>query len=501
MADPVWVDGTTPLNSVNMTKLQTRDEKNAPSGYVGLSAASQIVFQGDAAANLYRSSAGVVGTDGSITSKGFFSSIPAAATAAFAARLQGDANNRYYVDTNGFIQWGPGNTGADTYLSRSAVSTLNTNSNFQAAIDVFARYGSAQQVGIGSVSSGLAGVNFGTDSLVYRAGARVLQSNSALVLQPAPGATAPALATLADADTSWRLYIQADGTLRWGDGTNPADVSLYRVSAGYIATDGGMNFGKRVYISPPSPTDLSLLTIMGGDVDYRFQMNANGQMNWGAGTSGNDTSLSRTGAGILTANAHLQALSNVFVGNALYVGAANDAYLSRPAAATIAASGAFQTGGNLTLRPGSAMQMLLGGLFGDTAPGVQFGSAGDTNLYRTAVNTLGLLGVGAAGWGTFQAGAFSVQSDRSTKTDVEPVEADWHDRLLSAGIYTYRRDNTDERHLGVMADELPGSVLVPGRDDLQFVDLYKLTVALLGTVQHLAGRLDTVEGGLNARYQ
>jgi microcystin-dependent protein len=36
MPDPVWVDGATPLNSANMTKLQTRDEKGQPNGYAAL---------------------------------------------------------------------------------------------------------------------------------------------------------------------------------------------------------------------------------------------------------------------------------------------------------------------------------------------------------------------------------------------------------------------------------------------------------------------------------
>jgi hypothetical protein len=42
MADPVWVDGTTPLNSLNMTKLQTRDEKAAANGYASLDPTGKV---------------------------------------------------------------------------------------------------------------------------------------------------------------------------------------------------------------------------------------------------------------------------------------------------------------------------------------------------------------------------------------------------------------------------------------------------------------------------
>lgn len=42
MANPVWIDGTTPLNSSNMTLLQTRDEKGAASGYASLDASGFV---------------------------------------------------------------------------------------------------------------------------------------------------------------------------------------------------------------------------------------------------------------------------------------------------------------------------------------------------------------------------------------------------------------------------------------------------------------------------
>src|SRR5262245_25622217 len=59
MADPVFVDNVTPLNAVNMNKLQTRDEEGQPNGYASLDSSGKVplaqlppvgadlVYQGD----------------------------------------------------------------------------------------------------------------------------------------------------------------------------------------------------------------------------------------------------------------------------------------------------------------------------------------------------------------------------------------------------------------------------------------------------------------------
>jgi hypothetical protein len=42
MADPVWQDNVTPLNALNMNKLQTRDEKAAANGYASLGSDGKV---------------------------------------------------------------------------------------------------------------------------------------------------------------------------------------------------------------------------------------------------------------------------------------------------------------------------------------------------------------------------------------------------------------------------------------------------------------------------
>jgi hypothetical protein len=130
--------------------------------------------------------------------------------------------------------------------------------------------------------------------------------------------------------------------------------------------------------------------------------------------------------------------------------------------------------------------------------GVWFGSSNasfDTNLFRGSANTVNNYN---GAWGTFNAATFNVQSDRSTKRRRKRAKVDTG-KLLTAGIYSYERDDTGERHLGLYADELPPEVVseahaVEGDDEpLQFIDLYKLTTVLLATVQQLNTRLEALE--------
>jgi hypothetical protein len=130
---------------------------------------------------------------------------------------------------------------------------------------------------------------------------------------------------------------------------------------------------------------------------------------------------------------------------------------------------------------------------------------------RSGVNQLDLY---TTSYGTWRAAAFTVSSDRAFKSAIRALSAD-EDRqlvetLLKASVYMYKRKGAgEERHLGLMADELPQHVVVEGAhpesigDDADkhkgetttFVDLYKLATGLLATVQSLNERLMVLEGG------
>lgn len=57
--------------------------------------------------------------------------VPTAATAGFAAKVTGDAVNRWTVGGDGKIQWGDGTNALDTDTERLAPNVLQTNGTFQ----------------------------------------------------------------------------------------------------------------------------------------------------------------------------------------------------------------------------------------------------------------------------------------------------------------------------------------------------------------------------------
>jgi len=136
----------------------------------------------------------------------------------------------------------------------------------------------------------------------------------------------------------------------------------------------------------------------------------------------------------------------------------------------------------------------------------------DTQMRRSAVNTLDLYN---GAWGTYRAAAFAVQSDRDAKADIRALPAE-EDRvlvegLLAAPVYTFKRKGAgEERHLGVMTDELPEHVVLEGTYNpdpnesegdvpTSFVDLYKFATGLLAVSQHLAERVAALEAAAAAK--
>lgn len=164
----------------------------------------------------------------------------------------------------------------------------------------------------------------------------------------------------------------------------------------------------------------------------------------------------------------------------LYFGEADDVYLARASGSQINCSGHFGVGGQWIF-------MAVGNAGINVAQRTQFYEASPNAWYNYA-----------GGYGTHFAAAFSVQSDRKLKTEIKRHDVSV-DKLLKAGVYKYKRKGSDEHHLGLMADELPEDVIQVGphagdeADETTFVDLYKLTTALVATVQHLDERLQAIE--------
>jgi hypothetical protein len=266
-------------------------------------------------------------------------------------------------------------------------------------------------------------------------------------------------------DASSNLALGTAQRIVWAGDTN-----LYRSAAQVLQANGAFAASLGCFGNYGLATQSGLVAV-GGNAGISFG-------------SAQDTSLYRISAGVLQTDGRVNVAQDV----------------------TILASGAF------VARAGSAAYpVFLARSSAESQDRIQIDNSGrviwgsgsaatDTVLYRNGANILAQHN--GVSWGTMQAAAFSVQSDREMKTEIEEVHPYWHETLLSAGIYRYERDDSGEKHIGLMADELPVEVVTTATLDgdkgaeNQMVDLYKLTTALLATVQHLAERLATVEARL-----
>jgi len=102
------------------TAYQRESEKDAASGYVGLSAASHIVLGADV--DLYRGAANVLNVDDEIAA-----TRGAAANNALSAKVTGDTDPRLLINASGVINLGSGAAAPDVTLYRAAASALATD--------------------------------------------------------------------------------------------------------------------------------------------------------------------------------------------------------------------------------------------------------------------------------------------------------------------------------------------------------------------------------------
>lgn len=96
-----------------------------------------------------------------------------------------------------------------------------------------------------------------------------------------------------------RFQLQADGRVRWGDGTNPVDISLVRAGAAELLAE------EQLTIRRGSAGSTSLGTDVSGDTVSRFTLGADGKMSWGSGSAAADITLERRAAGVLASGGEI----------------------------------------------------------------------------------------------------------------------------------------------------------------------------------------------------
>lgn len=141
------------------------------------------------------------------------------------------------------------------------------------------------------------------DVSLYRVQSDFLQTEDLFTVQR-PTADSSAFAAWASLDSNFRFRVQADGKVEWGDGTNAPDISLERVLPGFLRLiDAELQIRR----------DLTTQGILGGFLDgdafERYHVDAGGKQSWGPGSSGADTNLYRSGAGVLQSDNRFRAVA------------------------------------------------------------------------------------------------------------------------------------------------------------------------------------------------
>lgn len=169
--------------------------------------------------------------------------------------------------------------------------------------------------------------------------------------------------------------------------------------------------GDVIEFNQPSATDWDISSYVNGDAQYRFLLQADGKLLWGGGAAIPDVNLYRYNADYLRTDDSFLAADEIYAkhtnarqvgmggvgpgGEAgLTFGSAGDTNLYRSLADNLktddqftAASNIF-SGGFISASDGTANQSTLGYTGAGIGPGLSFGSTLDTNLYRSSADNL-----------------------------------------------------------------------------------------------------------------
>lgn len=150
------------------------------------------------------------------------------------ALVAGDANKRFYIDTDGIHQWGPGTSTQDTNLYRATTNVLKTDNSFVVGTRLTVGTSSLQTAALYSTSDGT------REAAKFVATADGTASLGTVVVNPF-STSKRALDIRLAADSVSRLRVDfsastSSGTLIFGDGTT-ADTNLYRGAADLLKTD------------------------------------------------------------------------------------------------------------------------------------------------------------------------------------------------------------------------------------------------------------------------
>jgi hypothetical protein len=211
------------------------------------------------------------------------------------------------------------------------------------------------------------------DTNIYRFAADSLVTDDTFTSIRASSGNA-ALQVQVTGDATPRLRINASGNINWSNGTLASDTDLYRIAAGTLGTTSTFRIDKT------ASTDNAISYRQSGDAVARFSMNAAGLMAWSDGTNSTDTNLYRNSAGVLKTDSSFSAVSMTISSTLSFTGTTNTGFVAR----NLAAAGTIWTATRIGSDTADRFNIDATGKhqWSDGA------SAFDTNLYRSAADTL-----------------------------------------------------------------------------------------------------------------
>ncbi len=338
-------------------------------------AAGNILTWG-ADTNLYRSGANALKTDDALTVAGTLTGMGAVSLA-----------------TGSTVTWN-----ADTNLYRNGVNALRTDSSFQSAAltattATLSSNGGKTTLALTDTTANV-GLTIGLDTNLYRSAVDTLKTDDAL--------TVAGTLTLSAAATT----IAAGNTFTWG-----ADTTLYRSAADTLKTDDSLAVGTNLAVTGTATVG-STATITGA---LTLNAAATTIASGNTFTWGGDTNLYRSAVNTLKTDHSLAVGTNLAVTGSATIGAATTitgALTLNATATTLAAGNVFTWGGDTnlyrsaldtlktddafvsasTLTATGATLNANGGkttlALTNTTANVGLTIGGDTNLYRSAADTL-----------------------------------------------------------------------------------------------------------------
>jgi hypothetical protein len=272
----------------------------------------------------------------------------AASQDAIHVEVAGDSVDRLTINADGKMEWGPGGASAlDTNLYRSSANVLKTD----------------DALVVGGVLTTLSSISAGLG--ISAAGA---------ITTTYAGATSRGFGASVSGDGAYRYQVQLDGKIEWGNGTAAVDTNLYRSAANVLKTDdsliaaGSFAVGDAGAITADRFFDLDGTLSAGGTV-------------YGGVLTPSVDAATATAVGLY---ARMDTEIGAFTVDAIHQLQIGN--VSKGAGTTVTEQVGLYIETQNQGASNYAIKTVLGTVqFGDT---VEFGSAGDTNLYRGAADTL-----------------------------------------------------------------------------------------------------------------